>query len=325
MSTASTAPAISPSQLVRRTVHSKQAKEFFCGWGAGCIETCALYPVVKLTFRQQLHGVVLREAFSQVLSEGFPLLYRGLLPPLIQRTTARMVMFGMYDSYKQMFGCEHSSPTSSISLCHASAAFLAGVTEAVLCPFERVQVLLQHSAYNSHFRNTHQAFKAVRAHGVLELYRGMSVIVLRNGLSNTVFFCLREPLKALVLSTVEPLRHPNSTLKEGIAETTGPLMTDPNERTHSQLFHMLADFLSGALLGASINTIFFPLNVIKQRMQSQLGPSFDSPRRVFRLVWRERNRSLKELFRGVELNFTRSLLTWGITNSVYELLRRLVM
>lgn len=254
-------------------------------------------------------------------------------------------MFGMFDSYKQLFGCEHSGPTSSISLCHASAAFLgrrgmthaltahetndppisAGMTEAVLCPFERVQVLLQHSAYNSHFRNTHQAFKAVRAHGVLELYRGMSVIVLRNGLSNTVFFCLREPLKALVLSTVAPLRHPISTLKEGVAETTGPLMTDPNERTHSQLFHMLADFLSGALLGASINTIFFPLNVIKQRMQSQLGTSFESPRRVFLLVWRERNRSLKELFRGVELNFTRSLLTWGITNSVYELLRRLVM
>jgi len=202
---------------------------------------------------------------------------------------------------------------------------LAGVTEAVLCPFERVQVLLQHSAYNSHFRNTHQAFKAIRTHGVMELYRGMSMIVLRNGLSNTVFFCLREPLKALVLSTLLPLTHPMSTLKEGITEPTSQLLTDPGERTHSQLTHMLADFLSGALLGASINTIFFPLNVIKQRMQSQLGTRFESPRRVFLLVWRERNRSLKELFRGVELNFTRSLLTWGIANSVYELLRRLVM
>jgi len=42
-------------------------REFVCGWGAGCAETCILYPLVKLTFRQQLYGIRLRVAFSQVL------------------------------------------------------------------------------------------------------------------------------------------------------------------------------------------------------------------------------------------------------------------
>lgn len=41
-------------------------KEFFCGWGAGCVETMILFPQSKLIFRQQLHGVVFRVAFDQV-------------------------------------------------------------------------------------------------------------------------------------------------------------------------------------------------------------------------------------------------------------------
>ena len=40
--------------------------DFVCGWGAGCIETCITYPISKVTFRQQLHGVVIREAVGQV-------------------------------------------------------------------------------------------------------------------------------------------------------------------------------------------------------------------------------------------------------------------
>lgn len=39
---------------------------FFCGWCAGCVETCVLFPLSKITFRQQLYGIVLKDAMSQV-------------------------------------------------------------------------------------------------------------------------------------------------------------------------------------------------------------------------------------------------------------------
>lgn len=74
-------------------------------------------------------------------------------------------------------------------------AFSAGATEGVLCPLERIQVLLQNAAYHRHFRNTAEAYSFVRSFGLTEFYRGLSLVVLRNGLSNALFFSLRGPLK----------------------------------------------------------------------------------------------------------------------------------
>ncbi|VDM79522.1 unnamed protein product [Strongylus vulgaris] len=85
---------------------------------------------------------------------------------------------------------------------------------------------------------------------------------------------------------------------------------------------LLADFLSGAILGATISTVFFPMNVVKNHMQSKVGVAYENPIKVFFEVWHERERSLRGLYLGVHLNFTRSLLAWGIINTVYELLRR---
>ncbi|XGW07064.1 hypothetical protein V3C99_016958 [Haemonchus contortus] len=270
--------------------------DFLCGWGAGCVETCALFPSNKIIFRQQLHGFSAKSAWSQVKSEGIHRLYRGLLPPLMMRTSSRALMFGLYDEFQSLLACPHSPPNTSFSLCHAQAAFLAGICEAALCPLERVQVLLQTSAYHDRYKNTGQILRALRVHGVREYYRGLSVVLARNSLSNALFFTLKEPFKKTVIE-IRPSRN-------------------------QMITQLVADFVSGAGLGASISTVFFPLNVVKNHMQSKVGVTFENPFSVFRLVWRKRQKSLRMLFLGVHLNFTRSLLAWGITNTVYELLRR---
>ncbi|PIO70711.1 hypothetical protein TELCIR_07425 [Teladorsagia circumcincta] len=114
-----------------------QHVDFLCGWGAGCVETCALFPSNKIIFRQQLHGfsascpvqavamptyhaatphthcegqnektIIHRQrgviilCSSSVKSEGIRRLYRGLLPPLIMRTSSRALMFGLYDEFQ---------------------------------------------------------------------------------------------------------------------------------------------------------------------------------------------------------------------------------
>ncbi|XGW34110.1 hypothetical protein V3C99_018137 [Haemonchus contortus] len=135
-----------------------------------------------------------------------------------------------------------------------------------------------------------------QVHGYREYYRGLSVVLARNSLSNALFFTLKEPFKKTVVE-IRPLRN-------------------------QMIIQLVADFVSGAVLGASISTVFFPLNVVKNHMQSKVGVTFENPFYVFRLVWRKRQKSLRMLYLGVHLNFTRSLLAWGITNTVYELLRR---
>uniref|UniRef100_A0A0N4ZTL7 ADP/ATP translocase n=1 Tax=Parastrongyloides trichosuri TaxID=131310 RepID=A0A0N4ZTL7_PARTI len=272
-------------------------KDFFYGCGSGLIETIILYPANKAVFRQALHGVRSLDAFFQLKNEGISLLYRGLLPPLIMRTSTRSLMFGTNDAYKNLLGCDYitGNADNTLTFCHATAAFLAGTTEALLCPLERIQVLLQHSEYHGRFKNTKEAFKELWAYGPKEYYRGLSVIIFRNGLSNALFFTLRKPLKNCLINENDMHTHP--------------------------FFNSFADFISGGFLGATISTLFFPMNVIKTRMQSVVGIDYINGLQTLKLVWVERDRSLQKIYRGVHLNFAKSLFAWGLTNSIYEILR----
>lgn len=92
----------------------------------------------------------------------------------------------------------------------------------------------------------------------------------------------------------------------------------------NHLIELTSHFVVGALLGATISSFTFPLNVLKTRIQSNLGGPFESPVRAFGQLFAERNKHWKEVYRGVHLNFTRSMLTWGITNCVFELFKRLL-
>ena len=185
-------------------------------------------------------------------------------------------------------------PSLNTTTNKAIAAFLAGTSEAVLAPFERVQVLMQNKTFHDHYRHTLHAFRDLRAeYGVREFYRGLVPILLRNGPSNILFFLGRENIRELFPQSEEKWKN------------------------------VSADFVSGALLGAFISTVFFPINVVKTRMQSTVGGEFQSFRSSAVEIFHERNQSWRKMFRGVHINYTRSLLSWGIINASYEYLKRL--
>ena len=56
-------------------------------------------------FRQQLHGIRIPKAVGQLYKEGVWNLYRGLLPPLMMKTTSMAIMFGTYHQYKHVRTC----------------------------------------------------------------------------------------------------------------------------------------------------------------------------------------------------------------------------
>ena len=170
----------------------------------------------------------------------------------------------------------------------------AGFTEAILVPFERVQCLLQVKEYNTQLQNTKHAFQHLSRYGLHEYYRGMTAILLRNGLSNVLFLGLRDPLK-------------------------NALPTPSNQFGES-----LNAFISGAGLGAGLSTVFFPLNVVKSRMQMRLGGRFVGMRETFDEVFEERRRQWRKIFRGVHINYTRAFLSWGIINTSYEFLKTIL-
>lgn len=204
-------------------------------------------------------------------------------------------MFGTFSQYQNFLDHYYPKLASNSSFKLTFAAMLAGSTEAILTPFERVQTLLQYPRYNHQFTNTFHAFKELGKFGVKEYYRGLTPILVRNGPSNVLFFSLRGEVKELF---------------------------PPTKQWWSEL---VVNFASGACIGALISTLFYPVNVIKTKMQTnQAGSNFISMFSAAKQVYEERQRSLRKLYFGVHLNYTRSFISWGIINASYELLRQLL-
>lgn len=269
------------------------AREFVCGCGAAAINIVTTFPLNKLIFRQQIYGIHASSALRQLHQEGFMLLYRGVLPPLVQKTSTLSIMFGMYDQFNRLLSGQCGR--LPLRLRQGTSAILAGCLEATLTPFERVQTLLQDRLYHGRYRNMAHAVQEISLrYGVREFYRGMTPILLRNGPSNAVFFLLRSEMKQRM----------------------------PPAKTTAVEF--LENFICGGILGAVISTMFFPTNVVKVRMQSQVGGKFESFFTAFSVIYNERNRSIALMFRGVHFNCIRSLLSWGVINASYELLKDLL-
>ncbi|XP_061400772.1 mitochondrial nicotinamide adenine dinucleotide transporter SLC25A51 [Musca vetustissima] len=280
------------SIFVERFFGSFDWREFACGCGAAFVNIGITYPIYKMIFRQILHDVPITSAFSQLRHEGLMFLYRGMFPPLAQKTISLSVMFGIFDGTRRYLVDDYHMNAYKAKII---AGIAAGTVETILLPFERVQTLLAHSKYHEHFANTHLAFRYVLTnHGFKELYRGIVPVLWRNGPSNALFFILREEASERL-----PQR---SSLSTKAAQ----------------------EFVSGAIIGASISTIFYPLNVIKVAMQSDMGHAAESMTQSFLKIYRERGNSIAHFYRGCGFNTARSFVSWGVMNAAYENMKKVI-
>lgn len=103
-----------------------------------------------------LHGSSLTTAFYQIKGEGVFYLYRGMLPPLAQKTLSLSLMFGVYDGTKKPLIDDMGWNPYSAKVV---AGLIAGTVEAVLMPFERVQTILADATFHERYKNTQHAFK----------------------------------------------------------------------------------------------------------------------------------------------------------------------
>lgn len=238
-----------------------------------------------------LHGVQVHSAFEQLRSEGVRFLYRGILPPLCQKTFSLAIMFGVYDEVRRPL----VNNGVNIYLAKVIAGMASGTTEAILVPFERIQTLLQDSSYHTKFRNTFHAFKTIGiTYGFREYYRGLVPILLRNGPSNVCFFIIREE-----------------------AQKRLPQTNDVIKRT-------LYEFACGALIGVLLSTLFFPINVAKVSIQSRLGDEFQSCFKVLATIYKERGCKVRYMYHGVQTNAARAFISWGVMNAAYEHIKKII-
>lgn len=263
-------------------------REFVCGGGAAFCNIVISYPLNKLIFRQMMHGVEATFVFHQLKKEGLAYLYRGMLPPLMQRTMSMSLMFGVYDECLKPL----IHYNTNIYAAKVVAGLVAGCCEAVLMPFERIQTLLIHPKYHQQFKNTAHAAQYINQnYGIKEFYRGLVPILLRNGPSNALFFIIRDEVQ---------LRLP---------------------RQENMIYRSLQDFVAGASIGACLSTLFYPLNVIKIAMQIDLGGPHRTLACEFKNILRKRGSNYVNFYHGAGLNISRAFLSWGIINASYEIFR----
>jgi hypothetical protein len=285
-------------KLVQNSYVISSSAEFVSGYFAACTSIILLFPLNKLIFRQILEGTSFKDAFTQLRSEGINQIYRGLLPPLLQKSIAYSIMFGSQNEYNLILNkltdasksnfIQSFNPSYKKILLTTISAALAGFTEATLTPFERIQAVLQMKTFGM-FRNTWNVFQEIwKNYGLKELYRGYTALCLRNSLSNILFFTSRTPLKAMF------------------------------PKTNNRFMHIMYDFINGALLGACISTIFYPFNIIKSHMQAKIGGKYFGIYQSFKLIYELRDRKFSKFYKGVGSNFLRAIFAWGITNSSYE-------
>uniref|UniRef100_A0A2K5YPH6 Solute carrier family 25 member 51 n=1 Tax=Mandrillus leucophaeus TaxID=9568 RepID=A0A2K5YPH6_MANLE len=161
-----------------------EMKHYLCGCCAAFNNFTIAFPIQNVLLQQQLYSIKTRDVKLHLRRDGFRNLYRGILPPLMQKTTTLALMFGLYEDLSCLLHKHVSAP----EFCtRGVAAVLSGTTEATFTPLERVQTLLQdHKLHHDKFTNIYQAFKALKC---------LVPILFRNGLSNVLFFGLQGPIK----------------------------------------------------------------------------------------------------------------------------------
>lgn len=300
----------------------RSTDEFIAGWTAAFINTTALFPINKLIFRQMAGGHRTQIAADQMKEEGLRYLYRGILPPLIQKMVSVSIMFGSFGHYKKWADTKFTNwpPIANLAL----AACLTGSTEAVLTPLERVQMLLQDQKYHKQYKNTVDALVKLRQFGSAEYYRGLTCVLVRNGPSNILFFGLRDEIKKLMprFRDDDVIDAKNAIYSAPDSSQLARVSSQLNPQCKIQTRHkdsMLHDFLSGAILGMFISTLFYPLSVVRTRMQTRApGSEFLSIVKAFNAVYIERDRKFTRLFHGCLINVLRQFVSWGIINCSYE-------
>ena len=77
-------------------------RDYIAGGGAAVANICITYPVYKTSFRQIVHGFSTRNAIHQLRKEGLRILFRGSLPPLLQKGTSTSLLFGTNAQYQRV-------------------------------------------------------------------------------------------------------------------------------------------------------------------------------------------------------------------------------
>ncbi|KAI9884653.1 MAG: hypothetical protein M1823_003573 [Watsoniomyces obsoletus] len=215
------------------------------------LSTCAAYPLDSVKTRMQAYGFhhvtdCVKHTYRTEGAKGF---WRGSAAPLFSITLVRTVSFSIYQKAKYVYSSwiervtgsspliiintPGSYPTLSTIACFAAAGATAGgMITTIACPFEltklsaQIAVLMARSNPGSTgddmIRRSYQqkgtfrtAANIIRHKGLLGLYSGFHLHLLRDTLGTALYFMTYESGKQIASSTFDSPASPLAVVMAG--------------------------------------------------------------------------------------------------------------
>lgn len=316
------------------------AKEILFGSISGIAGKFVEYPFDTIKVRLQSQPSTGTAQYTSTLdcirqtlrNDGYQGLYRGLSAPLVGAMFENAVLFVSYSKASDMVryfrGIRKDTELDTAGIM-ASGAMSGAVTSFVLTPVELIKCRLQVqtalapsmstpsgqigtaaslrsnlAAVATQKRNLHTASaverppqsvsqliaEVYRTKGILGFWRGQFSTLIRESGGSCCWFSIYE----LSLRGFRPAG------------------TDKSHNTQAEMM------MSGAMAGVGYNTLFFPFDTIKSRMQTNASSSGFTG--VVREVWRRNG--IRGYFKGYLITITRAAPSNALIFWVYEALCR---
>ncbi|CAL8298695.1 unnamed protein product [Merluccius merluccius] len=314
-SEAAVSTPVSINQPVQRDYY--WVRSFVAGGVAGCCAKSTVAPLdrVKILLQAQnphyKHLGVLETVRAVPKKEGYLGLYRGNGAMMVRIFPYGAIQFMAFDNYKKLL-----SKRLGISghIHHLMAGSMAGIT-AVICtyPLDVVRARLAFQVKgDQRYTGIINAFQTIyhKEGGVPGFYRGLGPTVIGMAPYAGFSFFTFDTLKSL------GLKHFPELLGRRSSDNPDVLVL----KTHVNL-------LCGGMAGAIAQTISYPLDVARRRMQ--LGAVLPDSEKCLKLrktlqyVYNEYGVK-KGLYRGLSLNYIRCVPSQAVAFTTYEFMKQVL-
>jgi len=277
-------------------------KHLFAGGVAGAVSRTCVSPLERLKILYQVQPPHLSERYGGIISslriifkeEGVVGYFKGNGTNVIRIFPYSAVQFAAYERFAKWLKKGHDDLTPLLRL---TAGGLAGLTSVVSTyPLDLVRTRLSVQTSKRYDGIIH-AFKVIfKEEGLLAFYKGINATLLGVAPYVGLNFMIYETLKSFVKENFQ---------------------SDPST----------VQLLScGGLSGALAQTITYPFDVLRRKMQMQ-GFSVDHP--VYRNTWdciktTWRTQSIAGFYKGLIPNYLKVVPSISITFVVYEKVKKWV-
>ncbi|XP_024065820.1 graves disease carrier protein isoform X1 [Terrapene carolina triunguis] len=292
-------------------------RSFVAGGVAGCCAKTTIAPLdrVKILLQAHNHHYKHLGVFSTLCAvpkkEGYLGLYKGNGAMMIRIFPYGAIQFMAFDQYKKLI---KKKLGISGHVHNLMAGSMAGIT-AVICtyPLDMVRARLAFQVKGEHkYTGIIHAFKTIytKEGGFIGFYRGLMPTVV--GMAPYAGFSF------FTFSTLKSI---------GLAQAPNLLGRPSLDNPEVLVLKTHVSLLCGGMAGAIAQTISYPLDVTRRRMQ--LGAALPDADKCLTMVqtlkYVYRHHGIRRgLYRGLSLNYIRCIPSQAVAFTTYEFMRQLL-